>query len=178
MIVCFARLRFLGAIAQDEGLAHESAIAEPACKYATCCPDDGDHNCDGMAYGPILRRCRPRPMFRHNLRWNQFDDDQNAQWHDDNVVHVAYDGHEVRNQINGRECIASNANSQRLGIPRHARVARRAIDRVHVSFDEKCPMSRSLTQRAMVSHASNTSTTSLIAPRPFVTRPAMRADVG
>src|SRR6516225_3630800 len=42
----------------------------------------------------------------------------------------------------------------------------------------KCPMFRSLTHCAMVSHASNTSTTSLIGPSPFVTRPAMRADVG
>src|SRR5207248_7735663 len=67
-----------GAVAEDESLAHESAIAEPARKSDTCGPDDGDHKCSGTAHGLVLRRCCHRPMFRHNLWGNQFDDDQNA----------------------------------------------------------------------------------------------------
>jgi hypothetical protein len=44
-----------------ERYAHERAIAEPSRKHDTYCPDDGDHNCGGMAHGPILRRCWRAP---------------------------------------------------------------------------------------------------------------------
>src|SRR5262245_66139993 len=98
-------------------------------------------------------------MFRYDLRRNQSDHDENAQGHNDDVVHIAQDRHEVGNQINGRERIAGNTKSQRLGVPRHARIARRPIDRVHVPFGKTCPLSRALNHCAAVSHAASASTT-------------------
>src|SRR5262249_38485197 len=88
------------------------------------------------------------PMLRHDLGRNQPDDEHNAQWHNDHIVQIAENRHEVGNQVNRRERIASNADSKRLGVPRYTRIPRRQIDRVHISFDRTCPLSRFPNHRA------------------------------
>src|SRR5262249_49384167 len=80
---------------QSRCLGDQKAIAEPRRKHAACRPKDGDHNCGGAAHGTILRGRCERAMFRHDLRRNQFDDGQNAQRHNDDIVQVAEDRHEV-----------------------------------------------------------------------------------
>jgi len=144
-------------LAKARILAHEGAIAEPCRHHDRCCPDDDDYDCSGMTDGPTLRRRCQRPVFSHNVRRNQFEHDQNAQRHNDEIVHIAEHRHEVGNEINRRERIAGDAKSQRLGVPRHAGIARRPIDRVHVSFGKTRPLSCSLDHRAGAFRASSTS---------------------
>src|SRR5262249_43007654 len=56
------RVQFLSAPHQGENLAYESAIAEPSRKSDRCRPYDDDHDSSGPTRGPLLRRCRRRPM--------------------------------------------------------------------------------------------------------------------
>ena len=51
---------------------------------------------------------------------------------------------EVRDEVDGRERVGGDRECHRLGVPRHARIARRQVERMHVALDAACPVAQSL----------------------------------
>ena len=49
------------------------------------------------------------------------------------------DRNEIGNEINWRKRITSNQETHCLGVPRHARVSAREIERMHILFDSCAP---------------------------------------
>src|SRR5215469_4266228 len=61
-------------------------------------------------------------MLSHDFGRDQFDDKRNAQRDEDQIVHIANDRDEIRNQINWRGCVSRDSNGKRFCIPRHTRI--------------------------------------------------------
>src|ERR1051326_1270133 len=126
----------------------EQAVAGPPRQDNAKEPAEDGPGCRDAAYWSIQGLWR-LPVFRHDLERNQLDRDQNPDRYNDNVVQIAENRDEIRDQVNGRKRITGNAHGQRVGIPRHARITSGEIDRVHVSFDTASPLSRSLDHRVL-----------------------------
>src|SRR5262249_53768056 len=77
-------------------------------------------NCNGRpACRAILSDRRQRSMLSHDFSRDQFDDKRNAERDEDQIVHIANDRDEIRNQINWRGRVSGDSNGKRLCIPRH-----------------------------------------------------------
>lgn len=79
-------------------------------------------------------------MLGQYVRRDQPHCQQNAERHDDQVVEITEDRHEIRDQVDGGKSVGSYEGRDCLGMPRHSRVARREIERVQVTPRESGPM--------------------------------------
>ena len=70
--------------------------------------------------------------------------EQYAERHEDEIVEVAEHRNEIRNEIDRRQRVGGDGERHRLGVPRHARIARRQVERMHVALDVARPAAQAL----------------------------------
>ena len=64
------------------------------------------------------------------------------QRHQDDLVQVPEDRHEVGDQVKGRERVGRDQQGRRPGMPVRAGIAPGYVERVNVALDRACPVSR------------------------------------
>jgi len=70
------------------------------------------------------------------------NDQQDTQRHYKNVVEVAEQGNEIRDQVDRRQCTPGHEDSQRR-VPRHAWVSACQVERDHIALNRSCPSPQS-----------------------------------
>ena len=90
-------------------------------------------------------------MLGHDFPWDQPHHQQNAERQNDRIVHVAKDGHEVRDQIDRRECVTRDGDRQPSYIPRNPRIATRQPYRRDIALQRPPPLSQSLEHSLSIS---------------------------
>src|SRR5450759_389300 len=117
------------------------AIADPAQRQRPKNPErnDGDHSdsADRTLSGLVCHGA----ILNHDLFGNQPHHKPDAEGHDDQIVEIADDWNEVRNEVDRRKRISGNGDGKKFGIPRHTRIARSEIDRVTVPVEPARPSS-------------------------------------
>src|SRR5450631_4444242 len=115
------------------------AIADPAQRQCAKNPqrNDGDHS--GSADRTLPGLVCHGAILGHDLFGNQPHHKPDPQGHDDQIVEIADDRNEVRNEVDRRKRISGNGNSEKFGIPWHTRIARSEIDRVTVAVEPARP---------------------------------------
>ena len=79
-------------------------------------------------------------MLRHDGRRNQGNDQRNGDRQQNVIVKIAEDRDEVRNEVNRRKRIGSDAHRDDFRIPRHAAISRSEIKRVSIAPDRASPV--------------------------------------
>ena len=83
-----------------------------------------------------MRRCRSCAVIGHDLRWDQPNDDKNAEWDDDEVVEITQNRDEIRNEVDRGQRIARDRHGQKLGVPRNTGIVAREVERVDIARDD------------------------------------------
>src|SRR5689334_19072590 len=109
------------------------AVGQPSRERGGADPDCGDGAGGDGADGSALRPRRRAAMLGQDGRRDQPDGQENAEGHKDDVVEVAENGNEIRNEIDGRERISGDQGGHCLGVPGYAWIASGKIERVHLA---------------------------------------------
>jgi len=86
------------------------------------------------ALRPVQGSACTVPTLRHHRGWNESDCKNDARGDKDQVVQVAEDGDEVRDEIDRAERVGSDACRQSLGVPRSAWIASGEKQRVGIAL--------------------------------------------
>src|SRR5262245_1306961 len=78
-------------------------------------------------------------MLRHDLWWNKPNDEQDAEGNQDDVIEVAQERNEVRDEIDGRQRVSGNGDGQGFRIPGDARIATRKIEGMNIAPERPRP---------------------------------------
>ena len=71
-------------------------------------------------------------MLRKNLLGNQLDDEQEAEGDDDQIVHIAENRDEIRDQVNGAKQVPHDERCEQLDVPGRPRVFGRQVNGMSV----------------------------------------------
>src|SRR4029079_1423881 len=105
---------------------------------------DGDDDDRGAATRLHGRRGSSGAVLGEDGGRNEPHGQQYAQRQDDQFIEIAEYRNEIGNEIDGRQRVGRDGERHRLRVPRHARVARREVERVHIALDAARPVPEAL----------------------------------
>jgi len=82
---------------------------------------------------------RLSPVLGEDLGGDHLHGEENPERQQDELIEVAEHGDKVRDQVDRTEGIGDEECRERLGVPRHARVAARQVKRRHVAAELQRP---------------------------------------